>query len=339
MESQNPKIVVITPVKNEAWILDRFLAVTSQFADHIIIADQNSTDGSQAICKNYPKVTLIENKSDQFNEADRQLLLIHKARELVPEPKILFALDADELLAANAIKTLGWQSILKSKPGTVLCLERADLYLTPYQVVRHDTYSPIGYVDDGAEHKPRPMHSIRIPMPDYAPRLYCHDLKIIHYALIRPNAYASKIRLYSVLENILSIGKFPMGRRQRYASKQDFTKTGRLELTPSEWFAGWEELGIDMRTIFEQVYYWYDFEVLNYFQKYGLRRFWLDDIWEFDWEDCRLYAKSVGLKNIPDFEISEQPRIINILAGLLTALYNFTRKLNKPANYKTKLFK
>ncbi|WP_260675883.1 MULTISPECIES: hypothetical protein [Nostocales] len=33
------KIVVMTPVKNEAWIVDRFLSVTSQFADYIIIAE------------------------------------------------------------------------------------------------------------------------------------------------------------------------------------------------------------------------------------------------------------------------------------------------------------
>jgi glycosyltransferase involved in cell wall biosynthesis len=105
MMNQIPKIVVITPVKNEAWILDRFLAVTSQFADCIIIADQNSTDGSLTIYKNYPKVILIQNESEQFNEAERQILLIQKARELVPEHKILLALDADEILAASATKT------------------------------------------------------------------------------------------------------------------------------------------------------------------------------------------------------------------------------------------
>mgnify|MGYP000249071316 CR=1 FL=1 len=83
MSSQSPKIVVITPVKNEAWILERFLSVTSQFADYIIVADQNSTDSSVAICKKFPKVILIENKSGQFNEAERQLLLIQTARELI----------------------------------------------------------------------------------------------------------------------------------------------------------------------------------------------------------------------------------------------------------------
>ena len=69
MMNQTPKIVVITPVKNEAWILDRFLAVTSQFADCIIIADQNSTDESKDICKKYPKVIVIDNKSTKYDES------------------------------------------------------------------------------------------------------------------------------------------------------------------------------------------------------------------------------------------------------------------------------
>jgi glycosyltransferase involved in cell wall biosynthesis len=46
-----PTIICLTPVKNEAWLLDRFLQATSLWADFIIIADQMSTDGSQEIAK------------------------------------------------------------------------------------------------------------------------------------------------------------------------------------------------------------------------------------------------------------------------------------------------
>lgn len=240
MTDQTPKIVVITPVKNEDCILERFLAVTSQFAD------QNSTDQSIAICKKYPKVIVIENKSDKFNEAERQILLIKTVRELVPEHKILLALDADKILAASATKTVGWQSMLKAKPGTVLCFEKPDLYLTPNQCIRYKIPWPLGYVDDGVEHKPRKIHSIRIPMPDYAPRLYIHDVKILHYAVVRPAAQAAKYRMYSVIENVLSTG-FPLTRRLEYDPSLIFRE---LELnvspSPTEWFAGWEEFGIEL---------------------------------------------------------------------------------------------
>src|SRR5437773_12541499 len=55
------RVVVVTPVRNEAWILERFLSVTSRFADHIIVADQRSSDDSRAICSRYGKVTVIDN--------------------------------------------------------------------------------------------------------------------------------------------------------------------------------------------------------------------------------------------------------------------------------------
>jgi len=329
MTNQTPKIVVITPVKNEAWILDRFLAVTSQFADIIIIADQNSTDESKDICKNYPKVIVIDNESTEFDEADRQILLIKAARELVPEHKILLALDADEILAASAIKTLGWQSMLKAKPGTVLCFEKPDLHLTPNECIRYKTPWPLGYVDDGVEHKPRQIHSIRIPMPNYAPRLYIHDVKILHYAVVRPAAQAAKYRMYSVIENVLSTG-FPLTRRIKY----DLTRILReLELkvspSPVEWFAGWEELGIDMYTIIHQKYSWQDFEILKYFYKYGTHRFWIDDIWDFDWEACRLYAQSLEMANIPDYEIKAPPSSMRSIISSLTTLYRKVRKFIK----------
>ncbi|TAF07677.1 MAG: glycosyltransferase family 2 protein [Nostocales cyanobacterium] len=322
MNTQLPKIVVITPVKNEAWILDRFLSVTSQFADYIIIADQNSNDGSQSICKKYPKVILIENKSEQFNEADRQLLLIQTARDLVQEPKILLALDADEILAANATKTASWQKMLQAKPGTILFFEKPDLFVTTHQCLRTGILTPLGYVDDGAEHQPQKIHSIRIPMPEYATRLHIHDIKILHYAITRLDAHASKLRMYTVVENVLGVGN-AIGRRNRYSSKQNYLRLGKVETAPDEWFTNWEELGIDMHTIIKQKYYYYDFEVLRHFHKYGWRRFWMEDIWKYDWEVCRQYAKSQGISDIPDYKIPKPGKFPDFLISTFIQMYNY----------------
>ena len=107
-----PKIVVLTPVRNEGWILERFLAAMSCVADLIVIADQNSTDESVPIARKFGKVHLMPNKSESFNEAERQVMLIRKARELEAGPKILLALDADEILAANATEKIGWRTML-----------------------------------------------------------------------------------------------------------------------------------------------------------------------------------------------------------------------------------
>ena len=50
-----------------------------------------------------------------------------------------------------------------------------------------------------------------------------------------------------------------------------------------EWFRGWEQQGIDMHTIPEAAYHWFDVEILRAFTRYGTRRFWLDDIWRFQY--------------------------------------------------------
>ena len=131
------QIVVVTPVRNEARILNRFLSVTSQFADLIIVADQNSTNGSRAIYPLFPKVVMVENPSVGFNEAERQLLLLAKARKRVPGRRLILALDADELLAADAVTRPGWQTALNAAPGTVICFEKPDILSPPDRCIRY----------------------------------------------------------------------------------------------------------------------------------------------------------------------------------------------------------
>lgn len=320
MKDQDPKIVVITPVRNEAWILDRFLSVTSQFADQIIIADQNSTDDSLEICKRYSKVNLVRNESDSFNEADRQILLIQKARDLVPEHKILLALDADEILAANAIQTCGWQTMLKAKPGTVLYFEKPDLFGSPSKAIRYENPWPLGYVDDGAEHNPKKIHSIRIPQPDHSPRLYIHDVKILHYGLTRLDAQNSKRRFYVVIEKILK-NKNLFLRRSQYLPNFNYIQLGKLDKSPKEWFRAWEEIGIDMFSIYHSTYYWQDLEVLKYFNQYGASKFWFENIWDCDWEACLAYANSLNIDDVSKLSVRRPPQVILFVMNFLDTIY------------------
>src|SRR5579859_3700235 len=122
MNHQEAQIIVLTPVKNEDWILKEFLAATSRFADCIIVADQNSNDRSPFICKDFEKVVLIKNDSRDFNESERQKILIDKARALFPNNKrILLGLDADEIVAYDGLaKIQAWERIKSLPPGTTL---------------------------------------------------------------------------------------------------------------------------------------------------------------------------------------------------------------------------
>lgn len=308
------KIIVLTPVKNEAWILHRFLQVCSLFADYIIIADQNSTDESLDIYKMYPKVTLVMNKTEEFDEAGRQLLLLNTAREKFGLNNILLAIDADEILAADAMQTIDWKVMLRAKPGTILYFEKPTFYKDTSVSIRYDSGGwPLGYVDDGAPHFPSPIHSVRIPTPEYAQKLYLNNIKFLHYALVRLDAQASKQRMYSMLENLKGTKKL-RHRLRLYNSKLDFTNEGdRREPSNPSWFLSWEEKGIDMHTISHSNYYWYDYECLKLFKKYGERRFMFDDIWDFDWESFRLKSIQQNYVYAPDTPITPPYPILGIL--------------------------
>lgn len=306
-ESAPLPLIVLTPVRNEGWILDRFLAVTSQLADRIILADQQSTDDTLAIAARYPKVHVVTNDDPGFDEARRQRLLLETARRMVPGPKVLLALDADEIFAADAMDRPGWQTLRHAAPGTILSFELIDLYLTTDRCMRHDRWRPFGYVDDGAEHRGRRIHSGRVPLPAGAPRLKVNDVKLLHYAPLRTAAMAAKLRWYSVVENVLGTCPPVFKRRLRYLNHLDFTGEGRLEASRAEWFAGWEAQGLDMHTVDDPEYHWYDVEVLRAFTRHGAAKFWLDDIWRFDWEACRQWASAAGLEGIPPAPVRAAP--------------------------------
>jgi glycosyltransferase involved in cell wall biosynthesis len=75
------KKIVLMPVKNEDWILEYSLSCASLWADYIIVADQNSTDRTPEICKNFDKVIYIKNDS-QFHSGAVRRLLLEEARKI-----------------------------------------------------------------------------------------------------------------------------------------------------------------------------------------------------------------------------------------------------------------
>lgn len=98
------KVITLLPVKNEAWILPYALENFSQFSDHIIVADQHSSDGSREIYKRFPKVSFFDNDFSGHSNKIRWNLLT-EARK-IPGNNLIICLDADELLSPSAIKEM-----------------------------------------------------------------------------------------------------------------------------------------------------------------------------------------------------------------------------------------
>lgn len=303
---------MLTPVKNEEWILKRFLSVTSQIADHIIIADQKSTDKSIDICKGFSKVHVIQNNSNDYDEAYRQQLLLDTARKLYGTGHILLALDADEIMAANALLTQDWQKMLEAEPGTVLHFEKPTFVNDFNNVIRYKNGWPLGYIDDGAEHSPDKIHSDRLPNPENATQLFLRNIKVLHYVLLREQAQKSKQRMYAMIENIHNTKSLRHRRNLYYYKKNYITEGDDFGPVNTDWIKGWQDKGIDMTSIPKEEIFWYDYECLRLFNKYGSKRFWLEDIWNVNWEFLRRKAIDNDIEEIPSTPIKSPPWMLRV---------------------------
>lgn len=279
---QRPLVFCLTPVKNEAWILERFLKCASLWADQIIIADQGSTDGSKEIAARFPKVTIIDNSLQEYNEPERQKLLIAEARR-TPGHKVLLALDADEFLTANFLTSPEWESILTSPPGTVISFQwpiiQANMSDLSFFYFRSEI--PVGFIDDGTEHDGKLIHSCRVPNPPGAPSLLPTQIKLMHYCLLDRDRFRSRMRWYQCFE-YLTLKRRPI-ELYRFYNLVVYVSSEAIKPVPPEWIRGYEEQGIEMSIINRPGGYRWDKEVLEYFEEHGVEKFRRLGVWDVDW--------------------------------------------------------
>ncbi len=287
-----PKIVCLTPVKNESWILEKFLMAASLWADHIIVADQFSTDDSREIAKRFEKVILIENPSAEFNEPGRQKLLIDAARR-IEGPKLLITLDADEFLTANFHVSAEWEFIMHAPPGTVIRFKLANLRpdLAKYWP---EGYFPWGFKDDGSEHVGAVIHSTRIPMPQDSMKIDLEEIKVLHYQYTDWDRMASKHRWYQCWEVLNRPERSAYEIYRQYHHMYEVNDSELLEVR-EEWFDYYLTKNISVKNIRKDGIYWWDREVLGYFQRYGTKVFKKLDIWDADWKVMADHFKIQGV--------------------------------------------
>lgn len=287
-----PTVICLTPIKNEAWILDRFLKCASLWADHIIISDQFSDDGSREIAQNYPKVTLINNPMTVYNEYEMRSTLFEEARK-IPGPRLLIALDADETLTANYSESPEWQTILNAKPGTVIGFKLVNIKpdLTSYW----SPYNPFlfGFMDDGSAYHGSKIHTFRIPAPDNSPKIMLNEIKVLHYQYTDWDRMESKHRWYQCWERINNSHRRPIDIYRQYHHMYAINSSELQKLQP-KWFSGYQQQGIDMFSVNRQGFYRWDKEVLAYFNEYGTAKFRRETIWDVNWLEI---AKKINDKS------------------------------------------
>lgn len=272
--SQERKLVVLTPVKNESWILSLFCASTSLWADHIIIADQKSTDNSKEIASKFPKVTLIDNESEDLDEGYRDKILVEKARDIVGNNGILFRIDADEIFTPK-FDSDDWKQIRQSKSGTIFCFRWIQLNkdLSSYWETKGSTMYG-AFVDDGREFSPHGLIHARYMFKPDSPNdvIIPQDIGLLHFQFADWNRMCSKHRWYQCFEKI----KFPdksaidIYRMYHWMYNPSLPYQG----IPSEWINTYQNsYGIDITNYIKDENYWWDDKVREYLLEYSPKYF------------------------------------------------------------------
>lgn len=282
---QKPKLICLTPVRNEAWILDAFLTATSLWADHIVVADQHSTDGSREIYKKYPKVIVIDNNDDDLHETNRQRLLFNEARKIEGD-KIFIALDADEIFTSNYIETNDWKKITNAKAGDMFDFQWAELdeQAMHYKIERWFQW---GMFDDGTNPPQEgKIHIARVPWTKTRPdnEVFIRDFYVMHLTYLNKIRMFSKEKYYQCFlflnenKNAISIYR---GSQSIHISNES------TDAVPKYFFENYKQQDIDILKLidFSKTYCWQDEKMLEYFDQVGVFFFRKLDIWDKEWLD------------------------------------------------------
>ena len=279
-----PIFVVLTPVRNEAWILRAFLEATSLWADHIIIADQMSTDGSREIARSFPKVILVDNDRKEMHQAATRRLLF-EASKRIPGKKVLLALDADEFLARDFVHFDDWRKILESQPNDAFCwrwmnLKKGD----PREYSNHQHYYWAVHESEEmweGEFPDNFIHEWRLPWPPHARTINLDDLRSLHFARVNEARQRNKERFYQVSTLACRPTANPIKLFRQYHVEEHLD----YYPVPEDAYCYYEEHGIDLWGLvdLQDEGEYYSSEILKFFGQKGARRFALLDIWDREW--------------------------------------------------------
>jgi len=284
-----PTVICVTPVKNEEWILERFLDCAAQWADHIIVLDQCSTDRSREIAGRHRRVRLIVDDDPCYDEARRQRTLIQAARE-IEGPRLIMALDADEALSADTMSSAAWGAALRAQPGTVLRLRWANLLPGCDRAWIGPDSIAFGFVDDGREHDGLALHSTRVPAGEDQPSIDLDEQFVLHYQYAAWSRMKSKQRWYQCWERLHHPQKRPIQLYRQYHF-MDAVPESQVRPADPRWFAAYEQAGLDMKAVSEQRWYPWDEDVLEWLVAHGPKRFARLDVWD---PDYRALAEHLG---------------------------------------------
>jgi len=289
------KVIALMPVKNEAWIIEKTLEPLSKFCDHIIVADQNSTDETREIAKKFPQVQLIHNTSVGHSNAVRWMLL-DEARK-IPGNNLIINIDADEILPPHLFLNFLSEHKDELKPGVSIEVPWIQLWKSIHLYrddgVWSNNWKSIAFVDDRKCDYIRDIvindHTSRIPDLHKDMRIKAANLPLLHYQWVSWNRVQMKQAWYRCSELLSEV----LSAKAINAKYADSLEDPRIVLkdVPLEW-----QLGINIQEdIASSLPDWHFSEILSWFDCYGPNFFRELDIWHIQ-ELATEYRQRVGSK-------------------------------------------
>ena len=272
-------VICMVPARNESWVLPHLIESAQQWADVIIIGDHNSADNSAEIAQRYDYVKLITLHNPAYDEDIRRKVLLEEARK-IPGKRLIVSIDADEMISANWANSPEWQQMLNAAPGTSFRFDWVELLPGLEQACVFGMTA--AFVDDDSEYQGVKIHSPRIPATG-GEVVALQQIKLLHYDLVDPQRMLSRHRWYKCWE-YLENHKRPWAVCVTYQDTRFKRYDAPVVPVEPAWVEGYQWLD-DYRAQAPKVAkrYWWDEEVLNYFDRYGLHHFRKLNIWEADW--------------------------------------------------------
>jgi hypothetical protein len=278
------KVIALVPVRNDAWVLEHSLACWSGFCDAIIISDQNSTDGSRAVYRKFPKVVVLdaarENAVAGLPQQARWRLL--DAARNYDGKNLLWCTDADELTPPTLARSFFERHAeVLSERRVVECrfynlwnsLTRFRQDLSAYG----PRWKPMGFVDDRIVDYPRgavrPLHEPRMPIETGGTALRAEELPVLHLQWTMWQRNQMKQAWYRCIDF--------MDKRMTAAEVNAF-----YSITLPEWYVRTEDLPDAWRrditlpdAMVDCQPAWHETEILGWFAERGVEFFEPLEIW------------------------------------------------------------
>jgi hypothetical protein len=203
------KIIALTPARNEEERIGVYLNNALTWADHVIVADHRSSDGTVARCRLVPGVIVETYEEDQFDTGVRRFLL-ERCRDRFGAGNLLVFVDVDEALTEEGAKALRAAAVAASAP-MVFCLPWTQLWGDDLRI-RIDVPwkpkpKPIALLDDGEV-----TYRYENVLNDHGPRVpeapsVVVDAPLLHFQFLDVPNFLQKQTWYQLRE--ISSGRSP----------------------------------------------------------------------------------------------------------------------------------